>query len=150
MALAVTGLVLLWAAAVLPVRVFDDERFEDTTTVVGSLPQDVAAVGYLVLCLVATALWGLLWRRPSTRHLTLALVVVGILAAVVVTRPGASDVLLWDGADAQGRPTGGIVRMVPTLGLWIGVAGGLLTAAAGLAARWGRVGGARGSVLGPR
>ena len=129
--LGVVGLFLLWVATVVPVRVFDDEQFEDQTTVVASLASHPAAIGYLLLCVAATVLLVMLWSRPSSRRWAVSLVIVGVLAALLVTRPGAGDILMWDGADSQGRPTGGMARMIPAVGMWLGVAGGLLTAAVG-------------------
>lgn len=133
MPLATFGAVMLWAASAVPVRVFDDDRFEDVTTVIGSL-NEASAIAYLLVTAAATTLLVLLWRRPARRGLALGLVGAGVAAAFLVTLPGAGDTILWDGQDSAGRPTGGMVRMVPAPGMWIGVGGGVLVAAAGLVA----------------
>ncbi|MDT9594075.1 hypothetical protein RDV89_13415 [Nocardioides zeae] len=134
---AVAGAVLMGAALAVPLRVAEESPASRRDLLwAGERLGTPAVAAYLVVCLaVVVALLAACRRRParSRRVGAAALVPLGAAGAWLVTLPGRDDVLLWDGTDARGRPTGGMVTADLWVGAWCGVAGGVLLALAGLA-----------------
>ncbi|MEH3033481.1 MAG: hypothetical protein PGN07_05450 [Aeromicrobium erythreum] len=125
-ALAALGVVVLLAVWLVPVRTYDDRQLADSDVRLVDAWQGWPAITLVLATLLALVV--VVRGRPVP-----VLVVAGVAAAVAVTRVGAGDLIIWDGQDAQGRPTGGLERPQWSWGVGVGMVGGvLLVLAAGL------------------
>lgn len=115
--LATGGAAFSLALLFVPVFEYDSpNEFDAPMTVVGLLTDGRPAGIFLLL---AMALWPCLavwawWRRPGFGWVALAL--LSLVAAATATYGASSYNVIWDGIDAQGRPTGGLVRATPGVG----------------------------------
>lgn len=119
------GVVLLWVAFMLPVRVYDDAQRPEGVFLLHSL-DSAEPWAYLAAVVAATALVVLGLRREPGAVRAVALAAVAALAAYLVTRLGADFIVTWSADDALGRPVGGLTRTELAVGAWSGIAGGAL------------------------
>ncbi len=122
-AITTAGLALTLTALALPVFTYQPQ-WRGSRSLFELLDAAVWPVVVLLVAEVALVLWAWLGRgRWGWRVLT---TLVSPLLPWLLLSTIADFVIVWDGIDQQGNPTGGTITMVPAIGAWTVVAGGVL------------------------
>lgn len=104
---------LPWLTVVLPVYSFQTEQFDDEAVSLGS---GSAGVFLLIPIIVMAVLAVVAWRRRVGVVWAVAAGAIAVVTGLLLIPLGQGSII-WDGVDAQGRPTGGYEVLLPDWGL---------------------------------